>query len=171
MRARQVILAIVVMSVLSFPVFSAVNLTLGKAEGKPGDTVTIPLTMALAGEAPVGLSSNSLNGGYFTFNPAQMKFLGADKGAALQGSDVNIAFTEAAPGKITFQIMDNKLKPIPAGEIAVLKFTILKEAKCIGPTTLTLHPDVACADAETHSIPVKVADGNITLKCGPQEKK
>lgn len=170
MKARICVLAMISLTVLWIPAYSAVGLNLGKAEGRPGETVTIPLTLTLSGELPVGLSSNSLDGGFFTYDPKQMKFAGAEKGSDLAGADITLVFTEPSPGKITFQIMDNTLRTLPAGEIAVLKFTLLKGPRCLGHATVGLHSNVACADAETHEIPVTVGEGSISIQCGPQQR-
>jgi hypothetical protein len=171
MRTRHVLLAMVVICIFTFPAFAAINLTMGKAHGNPGDTVTIPLLLSFAGEAPVGLSSNSTNGGFITFDPSLLTFVGAEKGPALKGADITMAFTEASPGKVTFQIMDSKLQPLSGGEIVLLKFTIAKGAKCNASAPVGLNANVACSDAETHILAITVGDGAVEVKCGPQEKK
>lgn len=162
---RKLWLPLVLMFAVAWglPILAAMDMTVGTASGMPGGAISLNITTANNGEAPIGFSSACPATGYINFDSTKLTFVSLIKGPATSGiGSITLNANELVPGHVCFSMLDNNLGTIPEGVVIVANFTI-NPAATPSITPVTLMPPVSASDIVPNPITVNVHDGQVFI--------
>ncbi|RCX09098.1 cohesin domain-containing protein, partial [Anaerobacterium chartisolvens] len=143
------------------------NVTIGTGEGKPGDTVTIPVSFAGVPATSIGNCDFKLG-----FDTSLLEVADVTAGNIVKNAAVNFAYAvNTTTGTISFLFLDNTIGSeliSTDGIFANIKFK-LKSVTAKTTTPVTLKSLGAFADKDLKPITAKFIPGSVTINPNPTE--
>jgi hypothetical protein len=146
------------------PIFKGMSVSIDQINAKAGDTV--PLSVKLTGELPVGIGSFSYR---IKYDPSILEVAGVEAGSAITNPDLNFTSSILADKGIVYvQFVDYNVTDADliktAGELTKIKFKV-KSTAAKGSVAIGFNnTSDAFTDINSNELNVKFAGGSINIQ-------
>ena len=143
---------------------NAMIVAVGKVEGKPGETVTVPVTLSKVPAKGIITANFSV-----TYDSNVLEYVSYEAGSIVKNPDINLALHKETDGLIKVLFLDETMSDeyiANDGVMLNLTFKIKANAKAGTSTTIAIGEKPTFGDTSLTPIKLALVSGSVTIKEG-----